>query len=165
MRAILDQDIILRLTMKNDQGVEIGSIPKGIGFDRLRYDGNEVVDIGTLNQLWVDKNKAFHCRDVGGCQLVDMTYADRYNLIMSDVGWRLKTPEEIINERQIKNEDKINNKLKQKIRIEYSSEVQYKIARDKCFWILVDYALTGNLKKQSFLQNNLDKVKNILNIL
>ena len=164
MRAILKDDIILRLTMKSDQGTEIGSIPKGVDLGRIRFDGNEVINLNDLNQIWVDPDKTLHCINTGNCQLVDMTYTDRRNLIMTDTGWRLKTTQELIDEQEIKNENKINNKIKQRIRIEYVSEIQYKIARDKCFWVLVDYALTGDLKYQTYLQNNLNKVKVILGI-
>ena len=164
MRAILDGDIILRLTMKSNQGIEIGSIPKGVDLGRLRFDGDEVINLNDLNQIWVDPDRILHCINTGSCQLVDMTYADRRDLIMTDTGWRLKTVQEKIDEQEIKSENRINNKIKQRIRQEYASEVQYKIARDKCFWILVDYALTGDLKYQTYLQNNLNKVKVILGI-
>ena len=164
MRAIIDEDIILRLTMKSDQGIEIGSIPKGVDLGRLRFDGDEVIDLNDLDQIWVDPDRILHCIDTGSCQLVDMNYSDRRDLIMTDTGWRLKTFQEKIDEQEIKNENKISNKVKQRIKQEYTSEVQYKIARDKCFWILVYYSLTGDLKHQTFLQNNLNKVKSILGI-
>jgi len=164
MRAILKDDIIISLVMSSDEVTEIGSIPKNIGLGRLRFDGDKVININNLNQIWVDTYKILHCIDTGNCQLVDMTYSDRYDLITTDTGWRLKTTQEKIDEQEVKNENKKSNKLKQRIRQEYASEVQYKIARDKCFWILVDYALTGDLKYQTFLQNNLNKVKNILGI-
>lgn len=108
-QAILNEDIIIRLVIVG--GVEVGNIPKGIGLERLRFDGEKVVDLAALNQIWVRNiNGVFelHCRDigyyktvddediwVGTCQLVNMAYADRNNLTLSDGVIRVKTPEEL----------------------------------------------------------------------
>jgi len=52
MRAMLDRDIIVHLTPHGD--TEIGSIPKGAGLERMRFDGKQLVDLATLGEIWVE---------------------------------------------------------------------------------------------------------------
>jgi hypothetical protein len=94
-RAVIDGDLILRI---NDGATEIGILPKGIGLERLRFDGKKVVDLLTLTFMWVeDKGGLFilHCIPLPGCRLVEMTYSDRARLVNDGGTIRLLTEEEI----------------------------------------------------------------------
>lgn len=95
MKAILDRDIILQINMGD---TEIGHIPKGVGLERLRWNGSEIVDLMGLTAIWIEQQGGvwvLHCVEVPNSQLVTMTYAERRRL-MNDAGtYRLMTPAEI----------------------------------------------------------------------
>lgn len=96
MKAILKNDIIIHVTERGD--TEIGKLPKGVGLERLRWDGERVVDLADLAQIWVEeRNGAFvlHAVEVQNAQKVTMTYADRKRLVQDAGLIRLKTKEEI----------------------------------------------------------------------
>lgn len=164
MRAILKNDQILKLTISKKAGVEIGDIPKGIGLERLRFDGDKIIDLHTLDHIWVDNYFNLHCIDIGDCQLVQMTYRDRKNLIDNNGIIQVKTSQDIEQEKEINNEIKKGMKVKQKLKKEFGSLNDYQIKRDKCLWATIDYLLNDNTDNIQFVRNNLDKVKNILGI-
>ena len=97
MRAIVDRDVIVRITQRGN--TDIGRIPKGVGLERLRWDGSKVVDLADLTEMWVEEqNGAFilHAVKVPGSQLVQMTYADRKRLTKDPDGTiRVKTDAEL----------------------------------------------------------------------
>ena len=100
MKALIKEDVIIKLDSIN--GIEIGDIPRGVGFERLRWDGSKVVDLADLTEFWVRIiNNIFelHCIPVVNSHPVTMSYADRDKLIINGGSIRLKTPEEIENER------------------------------------------------------------------
>ena len=100
MKALIKEDVIIKLDSIN--GIEIGDIPRGVGFERLRWDGSKVVDLADLTEFWVRIiNNIFelHCVPVVNSHPVTMSYADREKLIINGGSIRLKTPEEIENER------------------------------------------------------------------
>lgn len=96
MKAVVDQDIIVNLTDLGD--TEIGTLPNGVGLERLRWDGTKIVDLADLTEMWVKNNSGsfeLHCVCVPDSQLVQMTYSDRKNLVSNNGTIRLKTQEEI----------------------------------------------------------------------
>ena len=96
MKAIVDRDIIVHITERGN--TEIGRLPRGIGLERLRWDGSKVVDLADLDEIWVEhKNEAFilHAIEVPGSQLVKTTYKDRKRLTIEDGKIRLLTAEEM----------------------------------------------------------------------
>jgi len=96
MKAIVDKDIIVHITERGD--TEIGRLPRGVGLERLRWDGSKVVDLADLDEIWVEyKNGAFilHAIEVPRSQLVKMTYKDRKRLTVEDGKIRLLTAEEM----------------------------------------------------------------------
>lgn len=120
MKAILNNDIIVTLNETAPEAVEIGSKPKGVGMERLRFDGNQVVDLADLSQIWVKhlggNHFELHCVEAPGCQLVDMTYADRRNLIIDNNVVRVKTALEIDNERLQGENLLLKNQLRQRLK-------------------------------------------------
>jgi hypothetical protein len=100
LKALVEEDKIIKLDSIN--GIEIGNPPAGVGFERLRWNGSNIVDLANLSEFWVRvKNNVFelHCVPVEGSQLVIMTYADRYKLIQNGGSIRVKTEQEIEDER------------------------------------------------------------------
>ena len=101
MKAVVKQDIIVHITERGD--TEIGKLPKGVGLERLRWDGTKVVDLADLDEIWVEhKNGAFilHAVEVPGSQLVKMHYRDRKRLTMDKGKIRLLTDEELQEKRE-----------------------------------------------------------------
>ena len=95
MKATVQQDIITRIGVGE---TEITAIPKGIGLERLRWDGYQVIDLMTLNTIWLERQGGvfvLHCIEVPGSQAVVMTYPDRKNLINDAGTYRLKTAQEL----------------------------------------------------------------------
>lgn len=119
MRAIIKDDLIVKIVGIGKGGIEIGTLPKenglNIGLERIRWDGEKIVDLADLNEIWIDKNGIIHCIDVGGCQLIKIKYNQRKRLINDGTQWRLKTKKEI-------NEYK-NKEYSRRRRREYTKEI------------------------------------------
>lgn len=99
MKATLDRDIILAVGTGDD---EVGALPKGVGLERLRWTGAEVVDLMDLQAMWVEPvggAYVLHAIPVQNSQHVEMRYADRKLLIAGNGGIRLKSEKEITEEK------------------------------------------------------------------
>ena len=79
MKAILDGDRIVKFCI--DGGVEVGKPPKGVGIERLRWDGEKLVDLATLKDLWVSVGKGgvpqLHAVPQKDAVKLGATYKDR----------------------------------------------------------------------------------------
>jgi len=120
MRAILHEDRIIALVSDEKAGVEIGSLPPLVGLERLRWDGNKVVDLNGLTEMYVrELNGAYslHVIPVDGSQLVKMNYADRkYLKTDSATGViRTKTKEERISETNLLSIERAKTAIKKAI--------------------------------------------------
>jgi hypothetical protein len=120
LKAFLDHDIIINITEHGD--TEIGSLPIGVGMERLRFDGEKVIDLADLTSFWVvpiAKGFELHCIEVPNSQLVQMSYFDRKHLMTNSSTIRLKTPEDISAENaQLKVKEaktRLHGKLKEAI--------------------------------------------------
>ena len=94
MKALIDRDIIISFS----GDTEIGQIPAGVGIERLRFDGTQIVDLAELSQFWVEETAGrfvLHCIEVPNSQLVIMQYSDRKYLLNNSGNIRLKTQQEI----------------------------------------------------------------------
>lgn len=121
-QAVVDGDIIIRL---NGGTTNIGPIPKGVGLERLRFDGEKVVDLMTLSEMWVqNKGGVFilHVIPLIGCQLVKMTYADRRRLINDGGAFRLLTEQEI-HSAELKEKERAKNEALLKWLLSLDGEV------------------------------------------
>ena len=84
--------------MSQTAGVEIGTIPKGVGFERLRFDGTKVVDLADLSAFWVETilgGFVLHCVKIPNSEYIEMAYVDRKYLVYNSGALRLKTQSEI----------------------------------------------------------------------
>ena len=62
---------------------EVGPLPKGVGLERLRWDGERVIDLTTINPIWaryVNGVFTLHAVAVKGAQSIEMNYIDRKRL-------------------------------------------------------------------------------------
>jgi hypothetical protein len=114
-KAVVEEDIIIVVGHGN---TEIGELPKGVGLERLRWDGSQIIDLANLSEIWVrsvGQSFELHCIEVANSILVSMTYGDRKNLTTNGSVIRLKTEEELYQENveiltQIA-KDRLNQKL------------------------------------------------------
>ena len=90
---------------------EVGPVPKGVGLDRIRWDGTKLVDLNNLSEFWVELNRnvfILHVVEKQEFQKVKMTYPERKNLINDNGTFRALTKEEL--EENISVEQKEINK-------------------------------------------------------
>ena len=97
-RAILNEDLVVQFVLNG--GTEVGSAPPGVGLERLRFDGSQLVDLAALSTIYVRQLDSgayeLHAVNVPGSVAVAMTYADRRNLINdAGNGIRVMTAQEI----------------------------------------------------------------------
>ena len=93
--TIINYDMIGSIA--DPDGIEIGSLPKGVGFERVRWDGANLIDLNILSQIWVQFiGGAFvlHCIEVPNSQLVTMNYSDRKKLWNNAGTYEIKTAEQ-----------------------------------------------------------------------
>lgn len=150
MKAIVDQDIIVNITELGN--VEIGTLPDGVGFERLRWDGNRVVDLADLSEIWVANiNGSFelHCMEVPGSQLVQMTYADRKKLTSNSGTFRIKTQEEIDTE----NTNRIIKEAKAKLQGKIGNLIDLELAQLAFICALIVYARQQPTQLGSFFDS------------
>ena len=101
--SIRNHDIIDRTNTID--GIEIGSIPKGVGIERIRWNGSEIVDLVSLDEIWVEHiNGVFilHSIEVPYSQLVIMQYKDRKKLWIDYGVYKIKPDEQIRTELNLK---------------------------------------------------------------
>ena len=115
MRAILNNDIIVTLVSDVNKGVEIGSLPKDVGMERLRFNGVEVVDLATLSAFWVEPISGgfmLHAIKVPSSYYVEMAFSDREYLHINGGTPTVKTAEKIAIEKQANQIRLLKNKLR-----------------------------------------------------
>lgn len=96
MKATLREDIIQAVSGGD---TEIGPLPPGIGVERLRWSGSQLIDLAAATLIHVrhlsGNHFELHGVAVDGSQPVAMTWADRKNLVIVDGLIRLKTVDEL----------------------------------------------------------------------
>jgi hypothetical protein len=88
VKVLLNEDILVKPWRK---GKQVGAIPKGVGWERLRYDHriDRVVDLMDLDEIYVrfkDGHFELHAVPVPRSQLVTMRYHDKHKLTFETVG-------------------------------------------------------------------------------
>ena len=106
-RAILRDDVIIKITCDEKLGVEIGKIPKGVGVPRLRFDGKKLIDLFSLQEFYINREtKQLHVIKLPNCDIVTMEYKDRKNLIIDKETNKLRVKTQIELEQPKKDEYK-----------------------------------------------------------
>lgn len=104
MRVILhNHDMIVCTTTDPNKGVEVGAKPRNVGCERLRFDGEKLVDIADLSEFYVarrDGDWELHAVEVPGSQLVSMSHKQKWRLVNDEGTFRLKTDDELLGEAQ-----------------------------------------------------------------
>ncbi len=163
MRAILKDDMIVNVCGP-DKGVEIGLVPKGVGFERVRFDGQNIVDLATLTQMYVRETipgfSEFHILPIG--QLVQMTYRDRNKLItQSDGKIRVKTVEELSVENLNLKRLLLKNQLRKRLENK-TGDIEDQLADAyKLIFALIVYTRTNNSTLGNFFDSIINDVKEV----
>lgn len=96
MKALLIEDIIQAV---GGGDTEIGPLPPGVGVERLRWDGERLLDLAAASLIYVrhlsGNHFELHGVAVPGSQPVAMTWGDRNNLTIADGLIRIKTADEL----------------------------------------------------------------------
>ncbi|MCK5139691.1 MAG: hypothetical protein KAQ85_07615 [Thermodesulfovibrionia bacterium] len=122
MRAILKEDLIIKLSLKD--GVEIGNIPQGGSLDRLRWDGSQIVDLAVLTTIHVRYLGNFyfelHCLSLPNTQAVVMKYKQRKDLRFDEITRQIYLASEQDKEDEINAEE--IKALKHKLRMAFGGD-------------------------------------------
>ncbi len=164
MKAVLEHDIIIHITEQGD--TEIGNIPadkKGVGLERLRWTGTEIVDLADLTEMWIRHLGhdffEFHAIPVPDAQRVSVSYGDRHRLVMNDGLLRLKTDEEIEAEGKTVLINLFKAELWRKQKASIGSLEEQLANAYKLIYLLLYYAKTGNQQINDFIDEILPEIK------
>jgi hypothetical protein len=164
MKAVVEGDIIRHITESGD--TEIGAIPadkKGVGLERLRWTGTEIVDLTDLSQIWVRSLGAdffeLHAVQLPGTQLVSMTYGQRKELIMNNGLIRVKTAEEVSAETRAAQIHLLKAQLWARQRASIGRMEDQLANAYKLIYLLMYYAKTGNPQISDFIDQILPDIK------
>lgn len=157
MLATVDKDIVVVLgrgtvTIPDDY-------PRNVGWERLRWDGERVVDLADLEGFWVEWNGCFflHCKEFDGCTYVTMSYTDRFNLILDNGVPRLQTQEELTAKATV---DAIANAKAEFARLIEKQDTLYEVVAFTIGLIsaALIYARTPNATLRNQIGANIDKI-------
>jgi len=157
MRATLDRDIIVCFTEKGE--TEVGPRPealRGVGLERLRFDGKKIVDLMGLTEIWVEPlpGGAFtlHAVPVPGAELVKMSYLDRRNLVRDPGGKiRIKTASELTAEKLELESQLLKNRIRDTLAGAVGDRDDQLADLYKIVAVLIDYLLTHDLAAAAIL--------------
>lgn len=163
MKVLLNEDIIVKISATAP--TEVGSIPKKVGLERLRYDGKKVVDLLDLKTIYVRKENggfSLHAIPVKNSQAVSMTYKDRKNLTVDTDGTiRILSTKEIA-DKQIEEEESIlKNKLRRTLKKSLGDSNDQLASISKLLFLILDYMITNDATILSALQEINNKTKDI----
>jgi hypothetical protein len=97
-RAIIKNDRLIKLTVDDNLGIEVGVLPVGIHLARLRWDGKKIINLMDLESIYVNRTTLMlHAVKQPNCELVNMKYSDRKKLFRDPTTQkiRIKTQDEI----------------------------------------------------------------------
>jgi len=158
MKAVLDQDVIKKY------GDDLGPIPKGVGLERLRFDGKKLIDLADLSQIWVEtKGSAYtlHATPVPGSTLVDMTYADRRRLVFSAGIPRLLTREEQTARTAAAAVSLAKNQTRARLKLSQGDTADQLADLYKLVFLLVEYLFDNDSDNLAALEQLLPHIRGI----
>jgi hypothetical protein len=124
MKVSLHEDRIIGFS----GDIEIGNMPKGVGLERIRWNGKSVVDLMTLDEIWVRHQRGvfeFHAVSVPESQRVAMTYADRKRLHVESGVIRVRTEQDMEVLKQAEAGRIVDNRSLKAEAIAFASELTY----------------------------------------
>jgi len=158
MKAIIDKDKIVKLSF--DSGTEVGDLPSGVGLERLRWDGDHLIDISSENSL---APSAFYVEKLGSgfelhivpssaadWQVVNLDYTQRNLLVDDDGVFRLMTPTEVYQE----NQEEVLTNLK--VKSEYAIETQIDYTLDLAEDIIITDSMSRSPSALAELYNSVE---------
>jgi hypothetical protein len=151
MQATIDRDIIVAIgrgpvTIPDDY-------PRDVGWERLRWDGERIIDLATLSAMWVERTQSgsfvLHAVEVPGSVRVEMTYADRKNLSFGG-SISIKTAQQIADELTEKQITSIKNYLASNV-VKPQELAEVVMVLLGLIAITAEYARTGNITARNYL--------------
>lgn len=161
MRATLDNDIIVSLHAGE---TDIGELPEGVGIERLRWDGQKLVDLADMTEMWVEPVNGtyrLHAVEVPGSALVPMSYNQRKLLKLNSGSPRIKTEFEIISDSEAEKVRQAQADLDRSQSERIGDLSQRVLTLYKLLFALLVWARTKNAAIEEFLDELVPIVKDI----
>jgi hypothetical protein len=161
MQATIDRDIIVAIgrgpvTIPDDY-------PRDVGWERLRWDGERIIDLATLDSMWVERTQAgsfvLHAVEVPGSVLVDMAYSDRKNLSFGG-SISVKTAQQLADELTEKQITAIKNYLASNV-VKPKELAEVIMVLLGLIAITSEYARTGNITARNYLDAALPTLRQL----
>lgn len=154
MRAIIQNNRIVKFTAQPGEGIEIGTPPPNCGLERLYWTGEELIDLMTCSEFYVDSSKKLHPIQSLDTQKVIMEYKDRKKLTRKDGIWKVKTDQEIEEEKE--NLDKERKRLQVKRKLKKEVGHNEEIIED-----LIRFILNNSVESKEKLKKYLQVIEKI----
>lgn len=167
MKAVVNNDKIVNIS-ESKGTVEIGTPPAGVGLERLRWTGTELVDLAALSQIWVRHLSGdmfdLHASEMPGAQLVTMTYQDRKKLMVDNGQIRLMTAEEVEEEKKDIARWMLKNRLRRRLK-NNNGDVNDQIADAfKLIFLLIVYSRTKPQVIADFFDAIIPTIKDVYDL-
>lgn len=150
--ATVDRDIILRI---GRGPVNIpDNYPRNVGLERLRWDGERIIDLATMGGMWVeciDGRFVLHAVEVPGSVYVEMTYADRKKLYFDGM-IKVKTEQQIAEGLRDKQAEAVRNFLASRL-VTPRELAELIMILAGMVAVTAIYARTGNAQAGAYLTN------------
>ena len=158
MQATLNNDIVVMLgrgptTIPDDY-------PRNVGWERLRFDGENIIDLATLDGFWVEHKSGMfvlHCIEFANTTFIPMTYAQR-KLLYFDGGIRILTAEQIASAAYDKQVVAIKNLLSNKLEAA-GNVAELLMVIVGLLAVVAIYARTGNATAGAYLTSILPQLQ------
>jgi hypothetical protein len=161
MKPILDKRKSKILAF-GEKGLDL-RLPKSARGDlkRIRFNGQELVDLAELDQIYVTyANNGFelHARKVKGSQLVTMSYRDRKLLRVDGETIRVKTAQEVTDDRIAKLIKRAKHKAKVALESQMGLLVEQFMFNQRLMYALIWALRTGNAQGLQFVDDYLTEM-------
>ncbi len=167
MKAVLDQHQS-KIIAWGPKGIDVGPLPKGVGIDRLRWTGSELVDLLYLTEIYVVEEAigvfSFHAREIPGSQLVTMQYTDRKDLINDNGTIRVKTVQERLDEQTAKLIQRAKSKATSAMGKQMGMVVEQFMFTQRLMYVLIWSLRTGNAQGLQFVDNYLTEMGTLFDL-
>jgi len=168
MKPILDK-FKSKIINFGDSGLDLRLPKSAVGdLERIRFDGEKLVDIINLTEFYVTHTKGIfelHVRnDIDESQLIEMTFFDKNRLIVEGETIRLRTTQEIEEIKRAESIRDIKRLLKYKMDMQMGGVIDLFLFTHKLLYVLIKGLRTQNPQILNFIDVYLNEMEKFVNI-
>jgi len=168
MKPILDK-FKSKIINFGDSGLDLRLPKSAVGdLERIRFDGEKLVDITNLTEFYVTHTKGIfelHVRnDIDESQLIEMTFFDKNRLIVEGETIRLRTTQEIEEIKRAESIRDIKRLLKYKMDMQMGGVIDLFLFTHKLLYVLIKGLRTQNPQILNFIDVYLNEMEKFVNI-